>query len=132
MATPKSVDEYMAEVPEPQRAALEKLRAQIAAAAPGAVETISYQMPAFKLEGRFLVSFAAFRDHCSLFPASNQVMEEMGEELEPFFSGKGTLRFTPGKPIPARLVTKIVKARIEENTRAAEVAAERRRAKKQS
>ena len=132
MATPRSVEEYLADVPERERAALEKLRGQIRRAAPGAVETISYQMPAFKLDGRFLVSFAAFRDHCSLFPASNQVMEDMGEELEPYVSGKGTLRFTAGKPLPARLVTKIVKARIEENARAAAATAERRRAKKRS
>jgi uncharacterized protein YdhG (YjbR/CyaY superfamily) len=117
----------MAELAEPERTALEKLRAQIREAAPGAVEQISYQMPAFKLDGRFLVSFAAFRDHCSLFPASNDVMDQLGDELRPYFAGKGTLRFTADKPIPARLVKKIVKLRIEENARAAEEAAERRR-----
>jgi uncharacterized protein YdhG (YjbR/CyaY superfamily) len=115
MTTPTSVDGYLAAVPEGPRAALQRLRATIKAAAPEAIETISYQMPAFKLHGRFLVSYAAFKDHCSLFPASEAVMEALGQELKPYFSGKGTLRFTPDKPIPAALVKKIVKARIEEN-----------------
>jgi uncharacterized protein YdhG (YjbR/CyaY superfamily) len=114
MATPKSVDDYLAAVPKEQRQALEKLRSQIRAAAPDATEAISYQMPAFKQDGRFLVSYAAFRDHLSLFPASYAVMELFGDELKPFFSGKGTLRFTAEKPIPAALVKKIVKARLRE------------------
>jgi uncharacterized protein YdhG (YjbR/CyaY superfamily) len=115
MATPTSVDEYLRALPKGQRAVLEKLRKTIKAAAPGATEGISYQMPAFKLEGRFLVSFAAFKDHLSLFPASGRIREELGEEVEPYVSGKGTLRFTVDKPIPASLVRKIVKWRIEEN-----------------
>ena len=132
MAGPGSVEEYLAGLSDEQRGALEHLRKHVRAAAPGATEQISYQMPAFKLDGRFLVSFAAFTDHCSLFPASNRVMEEMEEELQPYFSGKGTLRFTVDEPIPAALVTRIVKARIEENAEAAAAAAERRRAKKRS
>src|SRR5437867_3334915 len=115
MAGPASVEEYLAALPEEQRAALEKLRKTIKAAAPEATETISYQMPAFTDQGRFLVSYAAFKNHCSLFPASGAVMEALGEELKPYFLGKGTLRFTPDKPIPAALVRKIVKARLEEN-----------------
>jgi len=78
-------------------------------------ETISYQMPAFKDHGRFLVSYAAFKNHCSLFPASEAVIEALGEELKPYFSGKGTIRFHASKPLPAALVKKIVKVRIEEN-----------------
>jgi len=115
MAGPTSVEDYLASLPEEQRVALEKLRKTIKAAAPEATETISYQMPAFKNQGRFLVSYAAFKDHCSFFPASNAVMEALGEQLKPYFSGKGTLRFTTDKPLPAALVKKIVKARIEEN-----------------
>jgi uncharacterized protein YdhG (YjbR/CyaY superfamily) len=121
MAGPTSVDDYLAALPDEPRVALEKLRKTIKAAAPEATETISYQMPTFKHQGRFLVSYAAFKDHCSLFPASGAVMEILGEELKPYFSGKGTLRFTADKPIPVALVRKIVKARIEEN------AADRRR-----
>ncbi len=115
MAGPTGVDDYLAALPEDQRAALEKLRKTIRAAATEATETISYQMPTFKLRGRVLVYYAAFKDHCSLFPASEAVMGALGEELKPYFSGKGTLRFTPDKPIPAALLKKIVKARIEEN-----------------
>ena len=115
MAGPASVDDYLAALPEEQRAALAKLRKTIRAAAPEATEMISYQMPAFKNHGRFLVSYAAFKDHCSFFPASHAVMEALGEELKPYFSGKGTLRFTADKPLPTALVKKIVKARIEEN-----------------
>jgi uncharacterized protein YdhG (YjbR/CyaY superfamily) len=115
MAEPAGVEDYLAALPEDQRAALEKLRETIRAAAPEATETISYQMPTFKIRGRVLVYYAAFKDHCSLFPASEAVMEALGQELKPYFSGKGTLRFTPDKPIPVALVKKIVKARIEEN-----------------
>lgn len=114
MGAPATVDEYMAELPVATRVTLEKLRKTIRATAPAATETISYQMPTFKLNGRFLVSYAAFKGHCSLFPASRAVMEAHGEELQPFFSGKGTLRFKPDKPIPAGLVKKIVRTRIEE------------------
>jgi uncharacterized protein YdhG (YjbR/CyaY superfamily) len=114
MAGPTDVEDYLAALPEDQRAAREKLRKTIRTAAPEAIETISYQMPTFKLRGRALVYYAAFKDHCSLFPASESVMGALGEELKPYFAGKGTLRFTPDKPIPAALVKKIVKARIEE------------------
>ena len=115
------MDQYLAVLPAGQRAALEKLRRQIHAAAPEATEAISYRMPAFKERGRILVYFAAFKDHCSFFPASGAVMEELGDELEPYFAGKGTLRFTVEHPIPARLVRKIVKLR------RAEIEAARRR-----
>ena len=115
MAGPSDVDDYLAALPDEQRRALEKLRRQIKAAAPHATETISYQMPAFKDQGRFLVSYAAFRDHCSMFPGTAGMREALGDEIEPFMSGKGTLRFTPERPIPAALVKKIVKTRLEEN-----------------
>jgi uncharacterized protein YdhG (YjbR/CyaY superfamily) len=112
---PKSVDEYLAALPEAPRVALEKLRKTIKAAAPQAVETISYQMPTFKLDGRFLVSYAAFKDHCSLFPWTEAMVEVFGDELEPYLSGKGTLRFTADAPMPAALVKKIVTERIREH-----------------
>jgi uncharacterized protein YdhG (YjbR/CyaY superfamily) len=114
MAGPTSVEEYLAALPETPRAALEKLRQTIKAAAPEATETITYQMPTFKLDGRFLVSYAAFKEHCSLFPASAKVLEACGEELKPHFSGKGTIRFTADKPLSSALVRKIVETRIEE------------------
>jgi uncharacterized protein YdhG (YjbR/CyaY superfamily) len=115
MDEPKSVDEYLAGLPEAPRAALEELRKTIKAAAPEATEAISYKMPAFKLDGRFLVSYAAFKNHCSLFPWNDAMVEEFGDELEPYLSGKGTLRFNADAPMPTALVRKIVKARIEEH-----------------
>src|SRR2546423_15278175 len=115
VAKPISVDDYLAALPDTPRAVLEELRATIRAAAPKATETISYEMPAFKQDGRFLVSYAAFKDHCSLYPATSAVMETLGDELKPYVSGKGTLRFQADEPIPAALVKKIVKLRLEEN-----------------
>jgi uncharacterized protein YdhG (YjbR/CyaY superfamily) len=114
MRAPNSVEQYLADLPEEPRAALEKLRETIKASAPEATEGIAYQMPTFRNHGRFLVSYAAYKNHCSLFPASDAVMEAFGEELKPYFSGKGTIRFQANKPLPAALVRKIVKKRIEE------------------
>ena len=116
METPASVEDYMAALPEPSRVALEELRKTIKGSAPEATEGISYGMPAFKDHGRILVYYAAFKDHCSLFPASTAVMDTLGDELKPYFSGKGTIRFDAREPLPVALVKKIVKARLEENT----------------
>ncbi len=115
MAAPASVDEYLAALPGESRAALELLRAQIRAIAPHATETISYQMPAFRDRDRMLVSYAAFRDHCSLFPMSMAVIEAFRDELNPYWNGKGTIHFRPDRPLPAGLVERIVRARLEEN-----------------
>ena len=111
----KEVDAYLRAVPEPHRSALQRLRKTIKTAAPHAAETISYQMPAFRDGDRLLVSYSAFKDHCSLFPMSKQVIEDHREALEAYATGKGTLRFTADNPIPAAVVKKIVKARLEEN-----------------
>src|SRR5439155_24664333 len=115
MAAPTGIEDYLAALPDEQRAALEKLRTTIRVAAPQATEKISYAMPAFQQDGRFLVSYAAFKDHCSLYPASTAVMEALGDELMPYFSGKGTLRFRVDDPIPTPLVQKIVRVRLQEN-----------------
>jgi uncharacterized protein YdhG (YjbR/CyaY superfamily) len=114
VAGPSSVEEYLAGLPDDQRGALERLRRQIAAAAPGAVEAISYGMPTFVLDRRGLVSFAAFNHHCSLFAGRGMVTGKLGEELRPYASGRSTLRFTDDEPIPAALVRRIVKARVRE------------------
>ena len=115
MSAPTSVEDYLAALPEESRAALEKLRKTIKAAAPEATETISYQMPAFKDHGRLLVSYAAFKNHCSLFPMSMRVIETHREELKPYYAGKGTIHFHADEPLPDALVQKLVKARIAEN-----------------
>ena len=112
----KEVDAYLATVPEEARAALEQLRKAIRAAAPKATEVISYQIPTFKHYG-MLVSFAAWKDHCSFYPASYAVMEAFKDEFKGYdtASTKGTIRFQAGKPLPVALVKKIVRARIKEN-----------------
>jgi uncharacterized protein YdhG (YjbR/CyaY superfamily) len=112
--TPVDVDGYLAGLPIAQRRALAKLRKVIKAAAPKAQECISWRMPAYKYLG-FLVFFAAFKNHCSFFVASTSLMKQLGKELSPYETSKGTIRFTPEKPLPATLVKKIVKARIKEN-----------------
>ena len=116
MATPTSVDDYLAGLPADRRAGVETLRGTIRAAAPEATETIAYSMPAFRShDGQFLVSFAGYRKHYSLFPASGAVIEALGEELTPFLAGKGTIQFPVGEPIPVALVTKVVTVRFAEN-----------------
>jgi len=114
MVTPTGVADYLAALPDERRAVLEQLRRTIKAAAPEATEAIAYQMPAFRIHGQLLVSYAAFKAHCSLFPASQAVVEALGEELAPYLAGKGTIRFEAGNPIPADLVTRIVRVRLQE------------------
>ena len=116
MAALRNVDEYLATLPEDRRPALQELRQTIRAAAPEATETIAYNMPAFRTHGgQFLVSFAAYKAHYSLFPASEAVVEQLGAELQPYLAGKGTIQFPASQPIPVRTVAKIVKIRLAEN-----------------
>jgi len=113
-AAPKDIDEYLAGVPEPARGTLNKVRASIRSAVPAeATEGISYGMPAFKYKGS-LVAFAAFSNHCSLFPMSLAVMAAFKKELKAFDTTKGTIHFPMDKPLPAALVKKLVKARVAE------------------
>lgn len=120
------VDAYLAKLPAEQRAALQKLRATIRAAAPKAEEVISYRIPAFRLQGD-LVYYAAFKDHCSFFPGSLATQRKFAAALKPFASGKGTVHFTPDRPLPATLVRRIVKARVAENQARREKRARRTR-----
>ncbi len=116
---PKSVDEYLAGVPEPARTTLNKVRAAIRSVAPAeATETISYRIPMFKYKG-MLMGFAAFSDHCSLFPGSLSAMKGLKNELKDFDTSKskGTIRFPVDKPPSAALMKKLVKARLAENER---------------
>ncbi len=106
-----NVDEYMAGLPDNRRAAMEQLRSTIRAAAPDATEAISYNMPSFRQDGRFLVSYEAFKAHYSLSPWNDEMVEELGEQLKPYAVGKGTIRFTADQPIPVDLVTRIIEIR---------------------
>jgi uncharacterized protein YdhG (YjbR/CyaY superfamily) len=116
-ATPQTVDDYLAALPEEARATLEKIRKAIKAAAPKATEVISYQMPMYKQHG-MLVGFAAFKNHCSIFPGAKP-METYKDELKAYKTSKGTIRFPIGKPLPAALVKKLIKTRIAENEKRA-------------
>jgi uncharacterized protein YdhG (YjbR/CyaY superfamily) len=108
-----TIDEYLAPLSAEKRAALEKLRRDIRAAAPKAVECISYQIPAFRLDGRMLVAFGAASVHCAFYPGAHPI-EAHEAELAEYGTSKGTIRFAPDQPLPAALVRKLVKARIAE------------------
>ena len=112
-ATFKTIDGYLATLSEDKRAALEKLRAAIRAAAPKAEECISYQIPAFRLNGRLLVAFGAATHHCAFYPGAYPVTAHK-HELAKYDASKGTIRYSAAKPLPATLVRKLVKARIAE------------------
>lgn len=103
--------DYLAALDSEKRTALEKLRKQIKAAAPKAEECMSYGVPGFRLNGKLLVSYGAAAKHCAFYPGS--IVQEFATELKNYdASGKGTIRFSPDKPLPSALVRKIVKARI--------------------
>ena len=111
----KTVDEYLANTPEPARSTLKHIRAVIRSVVPKeTTEVISYGIPTFRYK-RGLVAFAAFKDHCSFFPLGSSVLDAFQEDLKEFRVSKGTLHFPLDKPLPAALVKKIVKARIAQN-----------------
>jgi len=112
--TADSVDEYIARFPPETRKVLDELRALIRASAPAATETISYAIPTFDLNGH-LVHFAGFRKHIGFYPTGSGV-EAFKEELRPYKSGRGSVQFPLGQPMPADLIRRIVEFRVEENT----------------
>jgi uncharacterized protein YdhG (YjbR/CyaY superfamily) len=112
---PRTIDEYLARVKPEQRAVLEELRATIHVAAPGAVEYIGYGLAGFKFNGRPLVYFGAWENHCAFYAASPAVQKKFQKELKGFEASKGTIKFTPEKPLPTALVKALIKTRIAEN-----------------
>jgi uncharacterized protein YdhG (YjbR/CyaY superfamily) len=110
---PTTIDEYLAVLSDDKRAALEKLRKDILAAAPAAEECISYGMPAFRHEGRMLAWFGAATRHCAFYPGAAPI-EACKDALRTYETSKGTIRFPPGEPLPSALVRKLVKARMAE------------------
>ena len=114
-AKPQTIDEYLAAVGKAQRAALEKLRKTIQAAAPKAEECISYGLAAFRLDGKPLVAFGASEKHCAFYPMSSSTVEVFKAELKDFETSKGTIRFQEDEPLPVALVRKLIRARIAEN-----------------
>ncbi len=111
---PKTVHDYLSAVPPEKRAALETLRSTIKSIVPDAMEVISYDIPTFKLNGRMLVSYAAFRHHCSFFPGAGPI-EMHAKDLASFQTSKGTIQFTPEHPLSTALVKKLVRTRIKLN-----------------
>ena len=107
-----TVGEYLARVPEPARTTLKTLRAEFKRLVPETREVISYQMPAFRLE-RGLMCYAAFKNHCSVFPGA-RVIAALAADLKDYKTSKGTIQFPLDRPLPARLIKKIVKARLAE------------------
>ena len=110
---PQTIDEYLAPLSSEKRGALEKLRRAIRSAAPRAQECISYGIPAFRIDGRLLVAFGAASNHCAFYPGAYPIKAHKGE-LEAYDTSKGTIRFSARSPLPAKLVRKLVKARISE------------------
>jgi uncharacterized protein YdhG (YjbR/CyaY superfamily) len=108
----KSHDDYLAALTKDKRGALQKLRKAIQMAAPKAEECISYQLPAFRLNGKFLVAYGAATNHCAFYPGST--VKALKDELKGYDTSKGTIRFSADKPLPSALVRKLVRLRIEE------------------
>ena len=122
-----SIDAYIAAQPGTVRPLLERLRTIIRKTLPEAEEAISYGIPAFKIGGRPVIYVAGWKAHVSLYAAVGRVATELAQEIAPYKVSKGTLRFDLGKPIPARLVTRIVKIRAEETREAIANAKAKRR-----
>ena len=111
---PVTIDAYLADVPDDQRAALQHLRKVIKAAAPAAEECFSYGVPAFRLDGKLIAGFSATKGHCAFYPMSGSVVATLANELGGFETTKGSIRFQPGKRLPPTLVRKLVHARMAE------------------
>jgi uncharacterized protein YdhG (YjbR/CyaY superfamily) len=112
----QSVDEYIAAQPVPARSVLERVRATIRKALPGAIEGIAYQIPVYKLDGRMVLYFAGFQHHYSLYPATARVVGALEKALAGSLHSKATIRFSYGDALPTRLITRIAKLRAAEAT----------------
>ena len=111
----RSVSEYIASKPKDVRVALRRVRAAIRTGVPAAEETLSYQMPTYRLDGVPVLYFAGWKEHFSLYPATGRLVEEFGDELERYVVSKGTIRFPLSQPVPVRLIERIARFRAEEN-----------------
>lgn len=112
MGRDPAVDAYLASLPQDQQEALERVRNEVARLVPDAVETISYGMPAFKLRGRFLVSYAAWKRHCSIYPLTDTFMVSHADAIAGFDRTKGSLHFTPTAALPQTVLEDLVRARV--------------------
>jgi uncharacterized protein YdhG (YjbR/CyaY superfamily) len=111
---PNEIDRYLAGLDEPQRSTLEALRKSIMEVLPGAEQCISYGMPAFKVQGKTVAGFAAFKNHLSYLPHSGSVLATLPDDVAPYETSKGSLKFAINNPLPKRLVKKLIHTRMEE------------------
>ena len=114
MTGSKEVDDYLAALPDERRKVMQQLREILVAGAPEAEEAISYKMPALRMNERFFMSYDAYKSHYSLFPWTDIMEKELADEIKPYLSGKGTLRFEADQPLPADLIRRIVEIRRRE------------------
>jgi len=115
MKKPRSIDAYLRGLEPEQRRALEKLRKTIKSIVPDAEETISYNMPAFRLDGKVIAGFIAAKDHLSYFPFSGRTVTTLKADLTEFSTSSGTIRFSVDKPLPVSLLRKLIKTRVAES-----------------
>jgi uncharacterized protein YdhG (YjbR/CyaY superfamily) len=114
LMAPIEIDRYLAGLDEPQRSTLEALRKSIMEVVPGAEQCISYGMPAFKVQGKTVAGFAAFKNHLSYLPHSGSVLVTLPDDVAPYETSKGSLKFAINNPLPNRLVKKLIHTRMEE------------------
>ena len=110
----REIDEYLAELDEPKRHTLDVLRQTILEVLPDSDQCISYGMPAFKVQGKAIAGFAAFKNHLSYFPHSGSVIPELADDVASYSTTKGTLQFAVDKPLPKRLVRKLIRTRMRQ------------------
>jgi uncharacterized protein YdhG (YjbR/CyaY superfamily) len=111
---PRDIDRYLAALDEPKRSTLEAMRSSIMEVVPGAEQCLSYGAPAFKVDGQAVAGFAAFKNHLSYLPHSGSVLATLGDEIAAYETSKGALKFAVGKPLPKRLIKKLVTTRMRE------------------
>lgn len=114
MRNESTVAQYMADTPPAARRALKAIHTAIKSVAPGVTERISYGIPTFELDGKYLLYMAAFKEHVSVYPVTAGMVARYADDISKYRSGKGTLRFPLDKPLPVALIKKLAKVRVEE------------------
>lgn len=112
--TPETIDEYIAGLPRDSQRVMEKLRALVRKTVPGVTERISYAIPTFDVNGRYLVYLAAWKKHISMYPLTAGLLAGFEEEIKPYRSGKGTLKFPLSQPLPIDLIRRLIESRYRE------------------
>jgi uncharacterized protein YdhG (YjbR/CyaY superfamily) len=129
MATPETVSQYIASAPPQSRTLLRQIRGAIKKAAAGITERISYRIPAFDLDGKYLLYMAGFKNHVGIYPVTSGMVAKYGSQLKPYRSGPGTLRFALDERLPLGLITKLARLRVQERRAAAKPGRSRGRAR---